>query len=60
MLRLVAVTALAYGLNSGMPACGQPAFENVTIDAHAPAHPFAHFWDQVFGSGRASLAMREN
>lgn len=33
---------------------------SVTIDAHAPAHPFPHFWDQMFGSGRAVLALREN
>ena len=32
----------------------------VTIDVHAPAHPFPHFWDEMFGSGRAVLALREN
>jgi xylan 1,4-beta-xylosidase len=32
----------------------------VTIDAHAPAHPLPHFWDAMFGSGRAVLALREN
>ncbi len=32
---------------------------SVTIDAHAPAHPFPHFWDEMFGSGRAVLALRE-
>src|SRR5215475_4146268 len=33
---------------------------SVTIDAHAPAHPFPHFWEEMFGSGRAVLALREN
>ncbi len=30
------------------------------IDAAAPAHPFPHFWEHMFGSGRASLSMRES
>lgn len=30
----------------------------VTIDAKAAAHPFPHFWEQMFGSGRANLALR--
>jgi xylan 1,4-beta-xylosidase len=34
--------------------------EIVTIDAHAPTHPFPHFWEQMFGSGRANLSMRES
>ncbi|HTT61734.1 MAG TPA: hypothetical protein VMG35_07830 [Bryobacteraceae bacterium] len=34
--------------------------QNVTIDASAPGHPFPHFWEQVFGSGRANLALRES
>jgi xylan 1,4-beta-xylosidase len=34
--------------------------ETIVIDASAPAHPFPHFWEQTFGSGRAVLAMRES
>jgi xylan 1,4-beta-xylosidase len=30
----------------------------VVIDGNAPAHPFPHFWEQMFGSGRASLSLR--
>ncbi|HVZ15688.1 MAG TPA: hypothetical protein VG897_01115 [Terriglobales bacterium] len=37
-----------------------PAQTNIVIDAHAPAHPFPHFWEQVFGSGRAILSLRES
>jgi xylan 1,4-beta-xylosidase len=36
------------------------AQERIAIDAHAPATPFPHFWEQMFGSGRANLALREN
>ncbi|HTZ57767.1 MAG TPA: hypothetical protein VMB49_06720 [Acidobacteriaceae bacterium] len=34
--------------------------ETVTIDARAQARPFPHFWEQMFGSGRAVLSMRES
>jgi xylan 1,4-beta-xylosidase len=34
--------------------------ETITIDAHAAAKPFPHFWEQMFGSGRAVLSMRES
>ncbi len=45
-------------LNNAAPARrGEPA-QSVTIDAHAKATPFPHFWEQMFGSGRANLAMR--
>jgi len=32
----------------------------ITIDANAAAHPFPHFWEVMFGSGRAILALRDN
>ena len=31
----------------------------VAIDGNAPAHPFPHFWEQMFGSGRATLSLRD-
>ena len=31
----------------------------VVIDDSAPAHPFPHFWEQMFGSGRAFETLRE-
>jgi xylan 1,4-beta-xylosidase len=34
--------------------------EEITIDATAPHHPFPHFWEQMFGSGRAILSLRES
>lgn len=58
-LRAAAV-ALALFLVAAVSAISQPEFSTITIDTHAPEHPFPHFWEQVFGSGRASLAMREN
>ena len=36
-----------------------PQEEIVTIDAHAATTPFPHFWEQMFGSGRAILTLRD-
>jgi xylan 1,4-beta-xylosidase len=32
----------------------------LVVDAKAAAHPFPHFWEKMFGSGRAILSLREN
>jgi xylan 1,4-beta-xylosidase len=32
----------------------------ITVDAQASSRPFPHFWEQVFGSGRAALSLRES
>jgi xylan 1,4-beta-xylosidase len=32
----------------------------VVVDPSAPAHPFPHFWEQMFGSGRGILTLRES
>jgi xylan 1,4-beta-xylosidase len=34
--------------------------ETILIDAAAPTTPFPHFWEQMFGSGRAILTLRES
>ena len=44
-----------------VPLPAQPqAGAAILIDASAPAHPFPHFWEQMFGSGRAILSLRES
>src|SRR6202165_4584606 len=32
----------------------------VLVDASGPAHPFPHYWEKMFGSGRALLSLRES
>src|SRR5271156_6554990 len=32
----------------------------VVVDATAPARPFPHFWEDMFGSGRAILSLRDS
>jgi len=43
-----------------LPLLAQASAETITIDADAPAHPFPHFWEQMFGSGRAILSLRDS
>ena len=37
-----------------------PSQERIEIDANAPTTPFPHFWEQMFGSGRAILTLRDS
>lgn len=54
-LRLVAVLLLC-----ALPLTAQAPADTITIDAAAPAHPFPHYWEQMFGSGRAILTLRDS
>jgi xylan 1,4-beta-xylosidase len=36
------------------------AVQDITIDGYAHSTPFPHFWEQMFGSGRAILSLRES
>jgi len=56
---LCASVALLCVLFAGMGAFAQST-EMVVVDPSAPAHPFPHFWEQMFGSGRAILALRDD
>ena len=42
-----------------LPLLAQVPLETITIDARAPAHSFPHYWEQMFGSGRAVLSLRD-
>ena len=37
-----------------------PSTETVVIDTRAPEHAFPHYWERMFGSGRAILSLRES
>ncbi|MFZ0962345.1 MAG: glycosyl hydrolase family 39 [Terriglobia bacterium] len=55
-----------------MAVCGEPSLrllgqesappqaETVTIDTQAPSQPFPHYWERMFGSGRAILSLRDS
>jgi len=56
---------MATRIIAGIIACGllcaqAPSQFQATLDARAPGKPFAHFWEQMFGSGRAVLSLRED
>jgi len=38
---------------------GQPQLV-ASVDTQAASHPFPHFWEQMFGSGRAALSLRDD
>ena len=48
---------LAVLLASSQPVLAQ---EKIEINAQAQTTPFPHFWEQMFGSGRANLPLRES
>ncbi len=53
------ILTLAVMLRAVMPLAAQAA-DTITIDATAPTRPFPHFWERMFGSGRAALSLRES
>jgi xylan 1,4-beta-xylosidase len=61
-LLLISVVVLTMGMSAlfaQTPAEARSS-EAIQIDASAPAHPFPHFWEQMFGSGRAVLTLRDS
>src|SRR5690349_7358127 len=55
-----AVAAVWFFASSPAAQTQLPAAEQIRIDAKAPRRPFPHFWEQMFGSGRAILSLRED
>src|SRR5438105_13896645 len=58
---VIFIVAMALVL-SVAPAQGQATAhpELITADANAASRPFPHFWEKMFGSGRAILSLRES
>jgi xylan 1,4-beta-xylosidase len=53
------IAVLTLVLASLPVAAGAPASQ-VTVDARAPTRAFPHFWERMFGSGRAALSLRDS
>ena len=62
VLLLVAAAAVLSFQVRAQAASGteSPAREEITVNANAPSTPFPHFWEKMFGSGRARLVLRAN
>jgi xylan 1,4-beta-xylosidase len=58
MRRALASFIAATVLFSAAPITAQQSADEISVDPHAPGAPFPHFWEQMFGSGRANLALR--
>ena len=58
MRRVIALFAILFA--SSIAAIAQNPSETVTIDAKAHTTPLPHFWEQMFGSGRANLSLRQS
>ena len=54
----IVLTAFLWG--GGFEARAQSQPETVSIDAKAQGTPLPHFWEEMFGSGRAALTMRDS
>ena len=59
VLSLPLLFALTAKPEGSLHAQSLPA-ETIEIDARAPSHSFPHFWEKMFGSGRAILSLRES
>ena len=61
MRAIVVAAALCFAAARTPAIEAQPpaATETVTIDATAHGTPLPHFWEHIFGSGRAILTLRE-
>ena len=54
------LAALALCAASGFAIAAAPAAVKLQVDAAARGTPFPHFWEQMFGSGRAVLSLRDD
>jgi xylan 1,4-beta-xylosidase len=53
-----ALASAACVASASLAMAGEPIHVHVAADS--PGTPFPHFWEQMFGSGRAVLALRDN
>ncbi len=59
-LLLVILSVIVPPNNLPAQQSGVSSQQQIVVDAQAPDTPFPHFWEQMFGSGRANLTMRES
>ena len=57
---VIGITPFLHGQSSPQSNVASAGAEVINIDAAAQTTPFPHFWEQMFGSGRANLSLRED
>ena len=57
----VAWLASIFAISLTAPAArAQVRTETIEVDTSAATHPFPHYWERMFGSGRAILSLRDS
>lgn len=56
----IGAAAVANAASAQAPAETGAAPVEISVRADEPGTPFPHFWEQIFGSGRAALALRDD
>ena len=59
LLCLLGFASLCVSAQNAGSQGSRPA-ETIQVDVRAKGEPFPHFWEQMFGSGRAILSLRES
>jgi xylan 1,4-beta-xylosidase len=57
---LSVIFLFAFVYPAAVQAQSAPAPETIEVNVNGPSHPFPHFWEQMFGSGRAILSLRDS
>jgi xylan 1,4-beta-xylosidase len=57
---VLGLAVLSLWMQPVLRAQAQTPAVTVEVDENAPGKPFPHFWEEMFGSGRAALSMRES
>jgi xylan 1,4-beta-xylosidase len=60
ILSLSVLLTLLHGISLSSAQTSGAVSEMLVIDSKASSHPFPHFWEQMFGSGRAVLSLRDD
>lgn len=60
LLAFVLVAGAAVGIDAQSPGVEGNSPLTIKVNAAGPTTPFPHFWEQIFGSGRAVLSLRED
>jgi len=60
LFRCIVVLAFSLSPSPAFLSAQSAAHATILVDATAPSIPLPHFWEHMFGSGRAILSMRES
>jgi xylan 1,4-beta-xylosidase len=59
-LQRTVIRALVVILSGAVTPATAQALDTLLVDAAGPTRPFPHYWERMFGSGRAVLSLRDS